>query len=108
MALELATLPDLDDYQAGDPTQLLTAAEAVVRAYCGWHIAPSRTDTITTVGIFTGSLFLPTLYLTAVVSVTEDGTLLTAPDYTVHREGYVTRVSPSDVVPAWGTVTETE
>lgn len=70
---ELATTGDLTAYQAGDPALLLTAAEAAVRTYCGWHIAPSRTDTLTVDGSGSSVLALPTLYLTAVASITEDG-----------------------------------
>ena len=41
MPAELATTLTLTD------DERLLAAEATVRAYCGWHIAPVRTQTIT-------------------------------------------------------------
>jgi hypothetical protein len=55
----------------------LDQAEALVRDWCGWHIAPSKTETITVDGSGVDSLVLPTKYLTAVTSVTEDGVALT-------------------------------
>jgi hypothetical protein len=50
----------------------LLQAEALVRSYCGWHIAPSRTDTYTPAGTGPGIILLPSLYVTA-VSVTRNG-----------------------------------
>lgn len=106
MPLELAQLPDLDDYQAGDPEQLLTAAESAVRAYCGWHIAPSRTDTITTTIPFTGRMFLPSMYVTTIVSVTEDAVVLDTPNYVFHENGWLDRMLP--YVPlTWGQASQT-
>lgn len=49
------------------------AAVAAVRGYCGWHIAPSVTETLTVDGPGTGMLLLPTLHLTAVSAVNNDG-----------------------------------
>lgn len=71
-APELANTTDLTQYQARDPGLLLREAEAVVRAYCGWHIAPARTQTLTLDGSGGAVLALPTLHLTAVTSVTEE------------------------------------
>ncbi|MGV0627204.1 hypothetical protein [Mycolicibacter minnesotensis] len=53
---------------------LLTTALAAARRYCGWHVTPVRTaDVITLDGPGSGMLVLPTLRLTALTSVTEDG-----------------------------------
>jgi hypothetical protein len=49
-------------------------AVAAVRAYCGWHIAPARTETLTVDGPGGNTLCLPTLHVTAVAKVTENGT----------------------------------
>lgn len=49
------------------------AAVSAVRSYCGWHIAPSVTETVTVDGPGVGMLLLPTLHLTAVTDVTNDG-----------------------------------
>lgn len=57
--------------QSSDP---LEAATQAVRDYCGWHIAPSYTETITLDGTGDGKIFLPTKYLTAVENLTVEGT----------------------------------
>lgn len=57
-------LPDVD------PVAVLAAAQRIRNA-CGWHIAPSITETITTA--WAPRLFLPSLYVTAVNSITVDG-----------------------------------
>lgn len=57
----------LEPVEGVDP-DALDAAVAEVRAFCGWHIAPSRTDTVTVKG--SGSVvILPSLYVTDVASV---------------------------------------
>jgi hypothetical protein len=90
MVAELATtLTSTED-------ERLEQAEGVVRAYCGWHIAPSRTvtETCPTAG---GLLFLPSLHVTAVGSVTlSDETVLTTDQYEWTTEGVVR------LIPGWG------
>jgi hypothetical protein len=61
---------------AGDEltTTLLAAAVADVRAYCGWHVCPVRADhTIVLDGPGSQLLVLPTLRMTALTTVVEDG-----------------------------------
>lgn len=60
MTAELA-----EDLVPADDDRLLQA-EALVRSYCGWHIAPSRTDTYTPDGTGPRSVLLPSLYVTSV------------------------------------------
>lgn len=49
------------------------AALGFIRAYCGWHIAPVRTEVVAPRGA-TGHLFtLPTLALVELVALTVDG-----------------------------------
>lgn len=55
----------------------LEQAEALVRAYCGWHIAPSREDTVTIRVLGGERVFLPSMHVTAVDSVSEAGVALT-------------------------------
>jgi len=65
--------------QTDDPPAAPAPAEqamAAVRAYCGWHIAPSRDETLTLDGPGGTALVLPSLHVTDVVSVTENGTVL--------------------------------
>lgn len=71
----------------------LMQAEALVRGFCGWHIAPSRTETVTLLGNGTPILLLSSLYVTAVSSITEDGVALTlTDDYRWSPAGVLTRV----------------
>ena len=51
----------------------LRQAEGLVRDYCRWHVAPSRTETITLRPSGSAILILPSLRVTSVTSVTEDG-----------------------------------
>lgn len=79
-----------------DP-QAAAAAAAKVRGLCGWHIAPSVTETVT-VPIQAGRLLLPSLHVTAVSSVLVGGQVATsvwaAPFSVIHlpawRSGFAT------------------
>lgn len=48
---------------------VLTGAGEAIRAECGWHIAPSRTETLEVYAEGCRHLFLPTLALTAVTEI---------------------------------------
>lgn len=54
----------------------LAAAEAVVRAYCGWHIAPSVIEDVVLDGSGTRSLFVKTLKLRNVVAAEVSGVVV--------------------------------
>lgn len=71
----------------------LSQAEALVRSYCRWHIAPSRTATLTLPAGEGVALILPTLMLTAVASVTVDGTALTTDEFTWTEAGVLKRAT---------------
>lgn len=64
---------DFDPADAYTAQQLLEAAESLVVEYCGWHIAPVVTEDVTVDGSGTAILPLPTMHLTAVNTVTENG-----------------------------------
>lgn len=66
---------------AGVDADAWTAACAAVRAYCGWHIAPSVTEDVTVDGSGGSIQLLPTLHLTALTSITNDGTEVTDPEW---------------------------
>lgn len=68
------------------------AAEDIVRSYCGWHISPSVTETITLDGNGGKVLILPTMHVTAITSVVEDGTTLSVDDYSWSQIGLLERV----------------
>jgi hypothetical protein len=78
-----------------DPVRLdllLGQASAAVRAFCGWHIAPTLTGaTVTADGTGGRTLSLPTLYLTNVSAVTEHGTALDLDSVTWSEHGVIER-----------------
>lgn len=80
-------------------------AEAEVRAYCGWHIAPVETTTITLDGSGSPVLLLPSLHVTDVVSVTEGELAVDPNDYEWSESGVLRRSSSSPWVtrpgPRW-------
>jgi hypothetical protein len=67
------SLTDLDAYTA--QLMLDGACEAVIE-YCGWHITPVLTETVTVDGTGTPVQTLPTLNLVALDSVQENGVAL--------------------------------
>lgn len=77
---------------AGVDLEAWEAAVAEVRSYCGWHIAPVVTETLTRDGSGGPVLVLPTLRLVDLVSLTEDGTALADLEWStsgmVYRGGY--------------------
>lgn len=50
------------------------AASALVRGYCGWHLAPTRVEEVTADGSGTCVQLLPTLRLVDLLTLTVDGT----------------------------------
>ncbi|WP_107768452.1 hypothetical protein [Nocardioides terrigena] len=75
MAEPLLTPAEHDEIQSGDPVALIAAASQEVRSYCGWHIAPEVTETVTVEGLG-ATLLLPTLRLTDVTSIVRDDVTL--------------------------------
>lgn len=68
-------------------------AEALVAAFCRWHIAPSIDVTLTLDGSGTSMLVLPSLHVTAVGSVTVEGVALEAGSYRWSEAGLLVRVA---------------
>ena len=68
---------------------LLSAALAQARRYCGWHVTPTQQETFTLHGSGTQILMLPTLRLTAVTAVTEDGETVDADRYAWTARGWL-------------------
>lgn len=88
---------DLEQFESGDPDFFVRAAEAEVRRYCGWHIAPSlvATNVRCRVGEM-GTIMLRSLHVTSVESVVVDGRTLAFPDeYDWDPAGFITRRCPS-------------
>lgn len=67
---------DLDAADAYTAAMLLDGASELVTEYCGWHIAPSRADTLTADGSGVAIQPLPTLYMTELTALSESGTEL--------------------------------
>ena len=88
----IVTSTDLEAFQGGDVDALLDQANAVVRGYCGWHVAPVVTQTVTLVGSRNPLLALPSLNVTAVSSVTVDGVAVDVDAYTWSAIGVLRRV----------------
>lgn len=72
--------PELATELTSDAAGRLLQAEALVRDYCRWHIAPSRTATFSK-RVRSRVLLLPSLYVTAVTSVTVDGVAVDPDEY---------------------------
>lgn len=60
----------------GETARMLMAALVVARRETYWHVSPAKTETITIDGPDSRVLWLPTMKLNTLTSVTEDGTLL--------------------------------
>ncbi|MFD7157955.1 hypothetical protein ACXJJ3_08740 [Kribbella sp. WER1] len=76
-------------------------AEAEVRAYCGWHIAPQREDTLTLDGPGGPLLVLPSLHVVSVASVAENGTELDPEGYAWSAAGVLRRTSSATSWHGW-------
>jgi hypothetical protein len=75
--------PDWAAFGKADPEYLLRVCGSAIRQYCGWHIYPSVTETLTQLRIGSnGAIMLPSLLVTEVASVS----LQTGTDNTVELE----------------------
>lgn len=70
-SLDLEITPDnLDGLPGGPFTQpIIDQAVAAIRAYCGWHIAPQRTETILLDAGFADVLHLPSLHVADIAEI---------------------------------------
>ncbi len=57
------------------------SAVGVIRDYCGWHIAPEFEETVTLDGPGGPVLILPTRKVKAIASITNDGHLVSDPEW---------------------------
>ncbi|MFI5783499.1 hypothetical protein [Nocardia sp. NPDC051570] len=87
----LAGVRELAEYEAGSPELAIANANALVRDWCGWHIAPTVTETLTVDGSGEHILMLPTLRLLAVHSVAEHGVAVELARVRWSRAGYLHR-----------------
>lgn len=76
-----------------DAAQASAQALAEVRAYCGWHLAPSEDSTAVLDGSGASVLLLPSLHVTAVAQVVELGLLLDPQTYEWSASGVIRRMT---------------
>lgn len=82
----------LDSIDTADAEAALAAAEDVIRAGLGQSVDQALVDTVHLTGNGRTVLLLPEVPVTAVTSVTIDGTALDADGYRWNREGILTRL----------------
>lgn len=99
-----ASADDLQDFTKGaitssDPRAegALNGASTAIRRYCGWHISPSKTETVRIDGPGGRIFSLPTKYLTALPTIVEhhhsgDLTFVDDVDYEWSELGEVERL----------------
>lgn len=78
----------MNGFDAGTPEQAATQA---IRDYCGWHVAPVITDTITLDGTGTDTVLLPSRRVVDVQSVKLNGTPLEATTFEWSADGLLRR-----------------
>lgn len=84
MAAELATS------LAATEAERLEQAEALVRGFCGWHVAPLREDDVLTVdGTGSSILPLPSLKVVGISSIVEDGIAVDLSTVTWSASGWI-------------------
>lgn len=81
------------DLTTTDPDDLLDQAEGVVRAYCGWHIAPKRAAVTYQLQRPSQVIALPTLHLVSVESIDDQlgTTYVQDENYLASGAGLLTR-----------------
>lgn len=63
------TLPDMYSNQPLDASYWKKAAQRVIRSYCGWHVAPSITETLYVDSYGGRTLTLPSKHVTSITSI---------------------------------------
>lgn len=88
----VASFADLTSYEAaqsGDPEYYLDAAVSTIRKYCGWHVSPNIREDIVLDGIGGTGIELPTLRLTNVLSIENDGKVIDLESVDISRDGVI-------------------
>lgn len=91
---------DVDNYTRGrlaegdaETVRLLAAGLAAARRFCGWHVAPSSSTSVTLDGPGSRLLVLPTLKLSVLTSIIEDGNTIAVGDLYWSRRGLLHKKS---------------
>lgn len=83
-------VPSLLPSPSADPAaDDLAAAEATVRKYCGWHVAPVIIEDLILDGTGTASLFIKSLRVVNVLAAECDGTVLDPATLEWSEAGYL-------------------
>ncbi|MBV7412296.1 hypothetical protein KRX56_06085 [Dermabacteraceae bacterium TAE3-ERU27] len=77
------------EFDNGTPEE---AAAAAIRAYCGWHVAPVLTETLTLDGNGTDTILLPSRQVCDIHTVTVNGQALSADCYEWSAAGMLRRI----------------
>lgn len=77
------------------------AAISTVRGYCQWHISPVVTEDVVVEGGGAGHLLLPSLRVTAINSITNDGVAVVDTDYEWSRRGILRVSTDSTLYRGW-------
>lgn len=78
----------MDGFGTSTPEQAATQA---IRDYCGWHVAPVITDTLTLDGTGTDTVLLPSRRVEAIETVKVEGTELEADAFEWSADGLLRR-----------------
>lgn len=79
----------LPEPSADREAEFLAAAEAAVRAYCGWHIAPNITEDVILDGSGSRHVLLPSLHVTDITAASNGGAVLDPLDLEWSETGIV-------------------
>lgn len=68
-------------------TEEIIQARAIIATLCGWHVTPSKQETLVVDTTGDPLVFLPTKYLTEVIEVKVDGVVVDPSAYSYSRDG---------------------
>lgn len=85
--------------------EALNGVSSAIRSYCHWHVTPALDCEIVTHGDGGRIISLPTLYLSAIGSVVEDGIELTSGQYEARSNGLIRRTGWKIWSTTWNAVT---
>lgn len=95
---DLAAFLEDDGLNLASAELILTAVSDEIRDALGWSVTQETGVVAMLDGPGDEELLLPTLHLTAVTSVVENGVTLTAADYLVYRRGALARVANGEAI----------
>jgi hypothetical protein len=95
--------PDWQKFKSGDEDYYLNAAGEEIRNYCGWHLYPSVTETVTKREIGShGVIILPTRHVTSLTSLVVGNNTVDPAQYTWFEGGWIQLTGAAPGGWAWG------